>query len=133
MASAEHPHPPAGHGHDDAGPSFQMYLNIFYALCVFTALSFVFNTLARNEVITHMTSVGLIVLVAVIKAACVAAIFMHLKFDWGKVYCIMVPVSILAVMMMIVLLPDIVLGWHREAAAAAAHAPQPAKQMPAHQ
>ena len=45
-----------------------------------------------------------------VKAACVAAIFMHLKFDFGKVYCIIIPVSIMAVMMIIVLLPDIVLS-----------------------
>ena len=97
---------------DHAEPSFQMYLNIFYALCVFTALSFVFNQLAHWEVISHTTSVALIVLVAIVKALCVAAIFMHLKFDWGRLYCIVIPVSILAVMMIIVLLPDIVLGWH---------------------
>jgi cytochrome c oxidase subunit IV len=94
------------------GPSFKMYMNVFYALSVFTALSFVFNELARHEIISHMASVAGIVIVAVIKAACVTMIFMHLKFDWGKVYCIMVPVAILAVMMVIVLMPDIVLGWH---------------------
>ncbi len=54
----------------------------------------------------------LIVLVAIIKAVCVASVFMHLKFDWGRLYCIVIPVSILAVMMVIVLLPDIVIGWH---------------------
>ena len=36
---------------------------------------------------------------------------MHLKFDWAKVYFIIVPVSILGVMMMIVLMPDIVMAW----------------------
>ena len=46
------------------------------------------------------------------KASCVIGIFMNLKFDWGKLYCIVIPVSILAVMMIIVLLPDLVLGWH---------------------
>ncbi len=95
-----------------AGPSFQLYMKVFYALSVFTALSFVFNELARHDIISYMTSVSLIVLVAVFKALCVITIFMHLKFDWSKVYCIVIPVSILAVMMVIVLLPDIVLGWH---------------------
>jgi hypothetical protein len=42
----------------------------------------------------------------------VALIFMHLKFDFGRLYCIIIPVSIMAVMMIIVLLPDIVIGWH---------------------
>jgi caa(3)-type oxidase subunit IV len=95
-----------------AGPSFQLYMKIFYALSVFTALSFVFNELARLDIITYTSSVALIVLVAVCKALCVVTIFMHLKYDWGRVYCIVIPVSILAVMMIIVLLPDIVLGWH---------------------
>jgi hypothetical protein len=55
---------------------------------------------------------GVIMIVAVIKALCVAAIFMHLKFEWGKLYFLIVPVLILGVMMMVVLLPDIVIGWH---------------------
>ena len=69
--------------HEHAGPSFQMYLYVFYALCVFTALSFVFNYLAHEDVhvISHMSSVTAIVVVAIIKASLVAAIFMHLKFD----------------------------------------------------
>jgi caa(3)-type oxidase subunit IV len=113
MAEPSPLHVPAEARHDHAGPSFQAYVNVFLALCVFTALSFIFNTLANNGIIGHMTSVILIVLVAIVKAVCVAAIFMHLKFDWGRVYCIVVPVSILAVMMVIVLLPDLVLGWHR--------------------
>jgi cytochrome c oxidase subunit IV len=87
-------------------------MTIFIVLCVCTALSFVFNEMARHDIISHMTSVVLIVLVAIIKAVCVASVFMHLKFDWGRLYCIVIPVSILAVMMVIVLLPDIVIGWH---------------------
>src|SRR5205807_7700411 len=101
------PHETAPAEHVQGGPSFQLYMNIFYALSVFTALSFVFNTMANYGVIGYMTSATLIVLVAVVKALCVASIFMHLKFDWGRVYCIVIPVSILAVMMVIVLLPDI--------------------------
>jgi cytochrome c oxidase subunit IV len=112
MADSQPTHEHAAAAHDQAGPRFQTYLNIFFALCVFTALSFVFNMLAHADIITHMTSVALIVLVAIVKALCVAAIFMHLKFDFGRLYCIIIPVSIMAVMMVIVLLPDIVLGWH---------------------
>ncbi len=98
--------------HRPAGPNFQAYMIIFFVLCVFTALSFVFNTLAHMDVIAYQTSVALIVAVAIAKAACVAAIFMHLRFDWNRLYCIIIPVSIMAVMMVIVLLPDIVLSWH---------------------
>jgi cytochrome c oxidase subunit IV len=109
----EHPtHAHPFQDHAPAGPNFQMYMTIFVILCVFTALSFVFNEMARHSIIAHGTSVVLIVLVAILKAGCVAAVFMHLRFDWNRLYCIIIPVSIMAVMMVIVLLPDIVLGWH---------------------
>jgi hypothetical protein len=55
---------------------------------------------------------GLIMIVSVVKATLVALIFMHLKFDWGRLYFLVIPVLILGVMMMVVLLPDIVIGWH---------------------
>jgi cytochrome c oxidase subunit IV len=122
MTEQSHEHRPADHGHAQGGPSFQLYMNIFYALSVFTALSFVFNELARHDIISYMTSVALIVIVAVVKALCVATIFMHLKFDWRRVYCIIIPVSIMAVMMVIVLLPDIVLSWHHGLYEPPAHA-----------
>jgi len=103
----EHTHGHEAHGHE-GGPSFQLYLYIFAALSVFTALSFIVNwTLGQNA-----TSAMVILVIAVIKAILVAAIFMHLKFDWGKLYFMVFPVLILAVVMMLVLLPDIVLAWH---------------------
>ena len=49
--------------------------------------------------------------VAVVKAFLVGLIFMHLKYDWGKLYFMIVPVFILGTMMMIVLMPDIVMAW----------------------
>jgi cytochrome c oxidase subunit IV len=100
--------------HEHAGPSFQTYMYVFYALCVFTGLSFVFNYLAHEDVhlISHMSSVTAIVVVAVIKASLVAAIFMHLKFDWGKLYCIILPVCVVTVMMVIILSIDTTLAWH---------------------
>ena len=100
------------HHDEHAGPTFQTYLYVFYALCVFTALSFVFNELARREIISHTASVGAIVIVAIIKASLVAAIFMHLKFDWGKLYCIILPVCVVTVMMVIILSIDATLAWH---------------------
>ena len=104
---ATHAHP--YQDHRPAGPNFQAYLTVFYVLCVLTAASFGVNfVLGQNH-----TSAAVIVLIAIVKAVCVAGIFMHLRFDWNRLYCIVIPVSILAVMMMIVLLPDIVLGWHQ--------------------
>lgn len=93
---------------EHAGPSFQTYLFVFFALCVCTALSFLVNfVLGENH-----TSAAIIMCVSVVKASLVAAIFMHLKFDWSKLYCIILPVCILTVMMVIVLSIDQTLVWH---------------------
>ena len=98
--------------HDEHhGPNVKAYLVVFGALSVFTALSFVFNTLARNETISHTQSFMLILGVAIIKATLVGMYFMHLKFDWGRLYFLIIPAFVLGTMMMIVLMPDIVLGW----------------------
>lgn len=101
-------------GHHDEAALFKAYITVFLALSVFTAVSFVANTAVHMGWISAMASAVIIMLVAVIKAGCVAYIFMHLKFDWGKVYCIMVPVLIMGVMMIIVLMPDGVLGWPKQ-------------------
>ena len=98
----------ATHHDEHAGPSFQTYLFVFYALSVCTALSFFVNfALGHN-----LTSAGIIMIVAVVKASMVAAIFMHLKFDWGKLYCIILPVCVVTVMMVIILSIDATLAWH---------------------
>jgi cytochrome c oxidase subunit 4 len=102
---------PAAEAHDDAA-HFKAYLMIFGLLCIFTAVSFVSNELDRHGVISKYVSLAIIMAVAVAKATCVGYIFMHLKADWSKVYFIIIPVTIMSIMMIIVLLPDIVLTWH---------------------
>jgi cytochrome c oxidase subunit IV len=93
---------------EHVGPSFMTYMYVFIALCICTGLSFVANLiLGQNH-----TSAGIILVVAVIKASLVAAIFMHLKFDWGKLYCIILPVCVVTVMMVIILSIDAALAWH---------------------
>ena len=49
--------------------------------------------------------------IAVTKALLVALIFMHLKWDWNRLYFLIIPAFILGAMMMMVLMPDIVLAW----------------------
>jgi caa(3)-type oxidase subunit IV len=116
-------HDPAAHH----GPTFQIYMLIAAALGVFTALSFLFNYMARElHWITHGQSFALILAVAICKAALVGAVFMHLKWDWPLLYFMIVPVFILGTMMMVVFLPDAVFAWLNDAAAlseAAAAAP----------
>ena len=93
------------------GPDVKAYLVVFGALSIFTGLSFLFNTMARAETITHLTSFLLILLVAIVKATLVGMYFMHAKYDWGRIFFMIIPAFILATMMIIVLMPDIVVGW----------------------
>ncbi len=104
-----------GHGHGHAGPNVRVYLIIFAALTVFTLVSFVANYAAHEDVrwISVETAFIIILGVAVVKAVLVAAFFMHLMWDWGRVYFMIVPVLVLGTMMMVVLLPDIVLAWKK--------------------
>lgn len=103
----------ADNPHDDAhhGPNVKAYMVVFGALSIFTLFSFIFNGLAHAEYITHTTSFVLILGVAIIKATLVGIYFMHLQLDWPRLYFMIIPAFILGTMMMIVLLPDIVIGW----------------------
>ena len=100
--------PNAEHGAPAHDPHFKAYITVFIALCVLTGTSFLANLLLGQG---H-ASMWIIMAVSVVKATLVAVIFMHLITDWPKVYCIIIPVSVMGVMMMIELLPDIVLSWH---------------------
>jgi caa(3)-type oxidase subunit IV len=101
MSEAHDPH--AHHG-----PNVMAYFAVFGALAVCTALSFLVNKFFPPP---NMTGAGIIMVVAVIKAVLVAMIFMHLKWDWGRLYFLIFPVFILATMMMVVLLPDLFYAW----------------------
>jgi caa(3)-type oxidase subunit IV len=95
-------------GHDSG---VRPYLVIFAALIVFTIVSFVVNSAVRGGSMQANTGFVIILGVAICKAVLVAMFFMHLKFDWKRLYFMIVPVMILGTMMVIVLLPDIVLAW----------------------
>jgi hypothetical protein len=84
---------------------------IAVCLGLFTAFSVIVNLLVRGETLPVHTGFVLILGVAFAKAALVALFFMHLYSDWGKLYFLIVPVSILAVTMVIALLPDMVVAW----------------------
>src|SRR5262245_43255591 len=92
------------------GNLFRVYMIVAVALAVCTGSSFFFNRLAEREAITHFISFVLILGVAILKAVLVGLIFMHLKWDWGLVYFIIVPIFILGAMMAMVFMPDGVLG-----------------------
>jgi cytochrome c oxidase subunit 4 len=91
--------------------STRPYLVIFGALCILTLISFVVNGQVTSGNLSSTTGFLLILGVAIVKAVLVGAYFMHLIFDWGRLYFVIIPVCIMATMMVIVLLPDIVLAW----------------------
>ncbi len=99
----------AAHAHGPAtiGP----YIVIFAALSVFTAVSFIVNYFVREGHIAAGTGFVIILGVAVVKALLVATYFMHLKWDWGRLYFLIIPALVLAPMLVMALLPDLVLYW----------------------
>lgn len=108
MSEAQESHATHSEHDDHHGPSFKMYMVVFGILAVCTAMSFGINAIFG---LGSTTGLILIMLVSIVKATFVVAIFMHLKWDWSHLYFIIVPVFILGVLMVIVLLPDIVLAW----------------------
>jgi caa(3)-type oxidase subunit IV len=102
-----HAAPAAGHA-DHSGPAFQDYMRTFYALMVLTVASYVvYLTIGHG-----IGAAGIILVLAVIKASLVVMIFMHLWFDIGKLYGIIIPVIILCIMSTMIFLVDQVIVWH---------------------
>ena len=112
------PHAAADHHDDHHAGLFKIYMIVAAVLAVCTASSFVFNDLVRHNKLSVVTGFVLILGVAFIKACLVGYYFMHLKWDWRLLYFIIVPVFILGVMMVIILMPDCVIGPGRDAAEA---------------
>jgi cytochrome c oxidase subunit 4 len=103
------------HSHaEDHGELFRAYMVVAAALGGFTISSFVVNYLVRQGSLSVLMGFALILGVAVIKATLVGLYFMHLKWDWGRLFFMIVPAFILGTMMMLVLLPDIVFGWKHD-------------------
>jgi cytochrome c oxidase subunit 4 len=100
----------AGEGHKHQGPTLPLYLGVGAILAVFTASSFIFNDMVRHDMLSKMGGLWLILGVAVCKAMLVGAFFMHLRYDWFKLYFLIIPALILGVMMMLVLTPDFVVS-----------------------
>jgi cytochrome c oxidase subunit 4 len=101
------------HDHDGHhGPNLQVYMVVAGALAIFTLVSFVCNYMVRQDVMSAALAFVIILSVAIVKSTLVGLYFMHLKYDWAKLYFVIVPISILATMMIIVLMPDLVIGWH---------------------
>jgi len=83
-----------------------LYLLVAGALGFCTIASFFCNNLAQKGLLTDLNSFWIILALATIKAALVALIFMHLKWDGKLVFFLLFPVCILAILFIVALLPD---------------------------
>jgi caa(3)-type oxidase subunit IV len=99
------------HAGEHHGGNFGTYMAVAVALAVCTAISFIVNQNVESKV----TAFLIILSVAILKAALVGWVFMHLKWDWRLVYFLLIPVFIMATMMVVVLLPDALFGPYHDA------------------
>jgi cytochrome c oxidase subunit IV len=93
----EHPHP--------------NYWAVFGVLSVLTLVSFMtvqdfWLNNVESDPLHPRSGPILVMLVAVAKATLVAMYFMHLKYDWFKLYFMIVPTLIMGTILMCALLPD---------------------------
>jgi caa(3)-type oxidase subunit IV len=86
-------------------PTDRTYLVVFGALVVFTGVSF-WTVSEGFWPLSKQAGYMVVMLVAVCKAVLVAMFFMHLKWDWFKLYFMIVPPLIMGALMICALMPD---------------------------
>src|SRR5262245_36562543 len=99
MATATHEPEHASHHN---GKALTLYLVVGVALAIFTGTSFWVYEEVHSGKLAENTGFFIILGVAVVKAILVAAIFMHLMFDWKRVYFMIIPALILGTLMIVV-------------------------------
>jgi caa(3)-type oxidase subunit IV len=100
----EHAHPP--------------YMLVFGVLCVLTVVSFLTVQDFWINSMGEKSGPMIVMLVGVAKATLVAMFFMHLKYDWFKLYFMIVPTLIMGTILMCALLPDMTFSQTRVVAGA---------------
>ncbi len=84
------------------------YLAVFGVLVVLTAVSFMTVTALWRSTMGEGAGPMVVMVVGVIKATLVAMYFMHLKYDWFKLYYMIVPALLLGTLLVCALMPDMV-------------------------
>lgn len=87
------------------GDMEKTYMKVFGVLVICTAISFI--TVSPIWFMSHQAGHTLVMMVAVLKAVLVAMFFMHLKYDWNKLYFMIVPCLVVGTVLCCALLPDI--------------------------
>jgi cytochrome c oxidase subunit 4 len=97
--------PEEPHGHTEPMPHH--HVNYFMIFLVLVALTIITVVVALKRFDNELINLLLAMLVASIKAICVAMYFMHLKFEGKLIYLIMIVPLILCVILIAALIPDI--------------------------
>lgn len=103
MTSATTPASASTHAHGAKEPHFNPWA-VLVALVVLTAVSY----LSEVAGVAPPLGTWLFFGVAVCKALCVLAFFMHLKYESGWKWVLVVPPIIMAILLVFALVPDIV-------------------------
>ena len=107
---AEHGHD-ADHGHG----SMKLYLGVFGALVVCTAISFGVGSSPLME--GELAWIGQVFMIAIscVKSLLVMLVFMHLVWEANWKYVLTIPASLMSVFLMCMLMPDVMLRTRRYA------------------
>lgn len=107
----DHGHDGHGHDHHDHGDheqhgSLSVYLAIFVALLVLTAMSF---TIGNIEAFRATPAVMWTAMMAIscVKALCVMLGFMHLYWEANWKYILTIPASCMSLFLVVMLIPDV--------------------------
>jgi cytochrome c oxidase subunit 4 len=112
------------HPHEHHGPSLNVYLTIFGCLAVLTVLTVAVSRLNLNPAAAVVVAIA----IAISKASLVVAFFMHLKYVVARtLYLMCVVPTVLTVLLLIALLPDVGMAEPGVAGAPGAHPPEAAE------
>jgi cytochrome c oxidase subunit 4 len=100
--------PSEPHGH--AQPAALHYIPYYLIFMVLVALTAITVMVASHRYPSELVNVLLALLIASIKAICVARYFMHLKFEGKLIHAILIVPLFLAVVLAVALIPDIGMG-----------------------
>jgi len=125
-------HSPSGHApvgdshHDDHG--IAKYIYVFVALCILTGASFF--TYSDFWPYHEHPQVGRVfmMMVSCTKAMLVILFFMHLKYEADWKYVLTIPASIMSLLLIMALVPDVGMRVRRYSAERRDHAAQPKAQ-----
>jgi len=89
--------------------SIKTYLLVFFWLCVFTAIEVGLTYIDMSRSLLACLLIG----TSLVKASLVAVFFMHLKFEGKLIYFVILLPGVIAIMYVLFLFPDIVVGYWR--------------------